>query len=79
MTVPGQYYDAETGLHYNYFRDYDPKTGRYIEVDPIGLGGGMNLYGYTSQNSVNRKDLNGLLEAGYGGWEAHLILAQSHF
>jgi RHS repeat-associated protein len=32
--LPGQYFDAEPGLHYNYFRDYDPKTGRYIEADP---------------------------------------------
>ena len=37
---PGQYFDAETGLHQNYFRDYDPRTGRYIEADPIGLVGG---------------------------------------
>ena len=36
---PGQYYDAETGLHYNYFREYDPTTGRCAESDPIGLGG----------------------------------------
>jgi RHS repeat-associated protein len=33
---PGQYYDAETGLNYNYFGDYDPQTGRYVESDPIG-------------------------------------------
>jgi RHS repeat-associated protein len=33
---PGQYFDQETGLHQNYFRDYDPKMGRYIEPDPIG-------------------------------------------
>ena len=37
LRFPGQYYDAETGLHYNYFRDYDPSIGRYIESDPIGL------------------------------------------
>ena len=36
--------DAETGLNYNYFRDYDPTTGRYIESHPIGLGGGINTY-----------------------------------
>jgi RHS repeat-associated protein len=36
LRFPGQYYDQETGLHYNYFRDYDPSTGRYIEPDPIG-------------------------------------------
>ncbi len=40
LRFPGQYYDAETGLHYNYFRDYDPSIGRYVESDPIGLMGG---------------------------------------
>jgi RHS repeat-associated protein len=43
---PGQYYDQETGLHYNYFRYYNPKTGRYITPDPIGLEGGINLFAY---------------------------------
>ncbi|MCF8068685.1 MAG: RHS domain-containing protein, partial [Desulfobacterales bacterium] len=42
----GQYYDEETGLHYNYFRYYNPKTGRYMTPDPIGLLGGINLYAY---------------------------------
>jgi len=41
---PGQYYDSETGLHYNYFRYYNPQTGRYITPDPIGLEGGINLF-----------------------------------
>jgi RHS repeat-associated protein len=43
---PGQYYDPETGLHYNYFRYYNPQTGRYITPDPIGLEGGINLFAY---------------------------------
>jgi RHS repeat-associated protein len=39
LRFPGQYYDAETGLNYNYFRDYNPTIGRYIEADPIGMQG----------------------------------------
>ena len=48
LRFPGQYYDAETGLHYNYFRDYDPSVGRYVESDPIGLEGGSNTYRYAN-------------------------------
>ena len=58
---PGQQLDATTGLHYNYYRDYDPATGRYLETDPIGLGGGINVYGYVGGNPVNRVDRNGKL------------------
>jgi RHS repeat-associated protein len=43
LRFPGQYYDVETGTHYNYFRDYEPQTGRYIESDPIGILGGWAL------------------------------------
>ena len=46
VRFPGQYYDIETGLHYNYFRDYEPATGRYIQTDPSGLGGGIATYAY---------------------------------
>ena len=42
-----QYADRETGLHYNFFRYYEPEYGRFINQDPIGLGGGDNLYGST--------------------------------
>ena len=58
---PGQYYDSETGLLYNYYRYYDPGTGRYITPDPIGLVGGINLYLYTQNNPINEIDPLGLL------------------
>ena len=60
--LAGQYYDQETGLHYNYFRYYDPKTGRYLTPDPIGLAGGINLYQYASANPINSVDPFGLME-----------------
>ncbi|WP_243051983.1 RHS repeat-associated core domain-containing protein [Escherichia coli] len=46
LRLPGQYYDEETGLHYNLFRYYAPECGRFISQDPIGLLGGLNLYAY---------------------------------
>jgi len=59
LRFPGQYYDAETGLHYNYFRDYDPSLGRYVESDPIGLDGGINTYLYARANPIERIDPRG--------------------
>ena len=60
LRFPGQYYDDETGLHYNYFRTYDPSTGRYLESDPIGLRGGMNTYAYVFSSPTNLTDSRGL-------------------
>jgi len=61
LRSPGQYYDEETGLHYNYFRYYDPSTGRYITADPIGFDGGdLNLYAYVHNNPLLYIDPTGL-------------------
>ena len=61
LRFPGQYYMPETGLFYNYFRDYDPQTGRYIESDPIGLGGGINTYAYVGNSPLKAIDPFGLM------------------
>ena len=60
LRFPGQYLDEETGVHYNYFRTYDPSTGRYIESDPIGLQGGLNTYLYTLASPTAFTDFYGL-------------------
>lgn len=57
---PGQYYDEETGIWYNYYRNYDSNTGRYLESDPSGLQGGLNTYIYANANPVEFIDSNGL-------------------
>jgi RHS repeat-associated protein len=59
LRFPGQYYDQETGLHYNMARYYNPRTGRYDESDPIGLRAGINTYGYVEGNPVNLSDPSG--------------------
>jgi RHS repeat-associated protein len=59
LRFPGQYFEQETGLHYNYYRDYDPTLGRYIQSDPIGLEGGLNTYGYAFQNPLRFADPTG--------------------
>jgi RHS repeat-associated protein len=59
LRLPGQYEDQETGLYYNWYRFYDPNTGRYISKDPIGLEGGINTYLYGESNPVNLTDPTG--------------------
>ena len=60
LRLPGQYFDKETNLHYNYFRDYDPAIGRYIQSDPIGLRAGVNTYAYVKGNPLVYADPYGL-------------------
>lgn len=60
LRFPGQYFDKETNLHYNGFRDYDPQTGRYVQSDPIGFAQSTNLYAYTLGNPVIYRDPSGL-------------------
>ena len=60
LRFPGQYYDSETGLHYNYHRNYDPMTGRYLQEDPLFIKSQVNLYLYSQNNALNKTDPNGL-------------------
>lgn len=56
---PGQI-EQHADLYYNYYRDYDPTLGRYVQADPIGLGGDVNPYVYAGANALRRYDPNGL-------------------
>jgi len=60
LRFPGQYFDSETGTHYNINRDYNPVTGRYVQSDPIGFDGGYNTFGYVNGNPILNVDLEGL-------------------
>ncbi len=62
LRLPGQYYDSETGLHYNWFRYYDPSLGRCLRNDPTGLYGGLNAYAYGLSNPLTYIDNSGQLE-----------------
>ena len=59
LRLPGQYFDKETNTHYNYFRDYDPGIGRYIQPDPLGLDGGVNIYAYGDGSPIAYVDPDG--------------------
>jgi len=60
LRFPGQLFDGQAGLHQNYFRDYDPAVGRYVQSDPIGLKGGMNPYSYVAEKPIAYADPYGL-------------------
>lgn len=60
LRYAGQYYDKESSLFHNGFRDYNPKIGRYVQSDPIGLKGGINTYTYVGGNPLSRVDPMGL-------------------
>lgn len=59
LRFPGHLYDPELRLHYNRFRDYDPRLGRYLQPDPLGVRGGINLYAYPA-NPLVAVDVLGL-------------------
>ena len=61
LRFPGQQYDTVVGLHYNYFRDYDPAVGRYVESDPIGLSAGVTTFSYVGSAPLTYSDRMGLM------------------
>jgi RHS repeat-associated protein len=81
LRLPGQYFDKETNLHYNYFRDYDSGTGRYVQADPLGTATtwprvpttGLNhLYAYVENGPLRATDPRGLVK--WSGWGKSLVL-----
>jgi RHS repeat-associated protein len=79
LRFPGQVFDAETSKHYNYFRDYDPALGRYLESDPIGLKGGISTFAYVGNYPLNSIDPRGLDRPPKGGcsFQLWLVLRQA--
>lgn len=64
LRFPGQQYDRETGAHYNYFRDYEAQTGRYVQSDPVGLYGGFDTFTYVDNVTLDAIDPDGLWPRG---------------
>ncbi|WP_213881961.1 RHS repeat-associated core domain-containing protein, partial [Pseudomonas sp. dw_358] len=68
LRFPGQVYDATSQLSYNYYRDYNAQTGRYVQSDPIGLKGGLNTYGYVGGNPLSHIDPAGTQSIAIPEW-----------
>jgi RHS repeat-associated core domain len=84
LRLPGQEYDADTGLYHNGFRDYAPAWGRYLQTDPVGIAGGPNTYAYVRGNPIRAIDLSGLdpnpvtWKQEYVGDRVHLIASNNY-
>lgn len=76
LRFPGQYFDSETALHYNYARDYDAAIARYVQSDPIGLLGGLNTYSYALSNPNRFTDRLGLAPPGTCGSQDPTIVCK---
>lgn len=82
MRFPGQRYDSATGFNQNYFRDYDPGTGRYGQSDPIRLNGDISLYSYVAGDPISFVDPKGLVKwSGYahGAGFGHAVIAAASY
>ena len=64
---PGQWFQSETGLHYNWHRSYDPTLGRYTQPDPLGFVDGPSVYAYAGGSPLRRVDLDGRNSIAIGG------------
>jgi RHS repeat-associated protein len=79
LRFPGQVFDAESGLHYNGFRHYDPGTGRYTQSDPIGVEGGVGTYGYAGNRPLVSSDPLGLEENDGLGQRPRILGARPYY
>jgi RHS repeat-associated protein len=77
LRLPGQLSLGVAGLNYNYYRDYDPKVGRYLESDPLGIEAGNNTYAYTADNPLRYRDPQGLKFCGAGSGVGEKIVPDS--